>query len=221
MSDLEQVPFGGAEFADNPEPRCACVLLLDTSTSMKGAALDQLNDGLVDFGRELAADPLATKRVEIAVVTFGPVRLVSDFQTPEDFRAPRLETTGDTPTGAAIELALELVRKRKDTYRANGISYYRPWIFMITDGLPTDSWDRAAALIREGEADKHFSFFAVGVAGADMTTLAKIAVREPLRLSGLRFRDLFSWLSSSLSQVSHSQVGQSVGLRPPTGWAEV
>jgi uncharacterized protein YegL len=221
MSDLEQVPFGGAEFADNPEPRCACVLLLDTSTSMQGAPLQQLNEGLVAFKHELAADALATKRVELAVVTFGPVQVMSDFQTPDVFHPPTLATTGNTPTGAAIMRGLELVRRRKDVYRTNGISYYRPWVFLITDGVPTDAWEQAAAMIREGEAAKSFSFFAVGVEGADMATLSRISVREPLKLSGLRFRDLFSWLSSSLSQVSHSQLGQNVSLRPPTGWAQV
>jgi uncharacterized protein with von Willebrand factor type A (vWA) domain len=39
---FEQIPFGSDNFADNPEPRCPCVLLLDTSGSMGGAAIRQL-----------------------------------------------------------------------------------------------------------------------------------------------------------------------------------
>ena len=71
-STSDQVPFGAAEFAENPEPRCPCILLLDTSGSMKAEPLAQLNDGLVTFKDELAADALAQKRVEVALITFGP-----------------------------------------------------------------------------------------------------------------------------------------------------
>ncbi|MEO7335933.1 MAG: hypothetical protein ABIV63_05045, partial [Caldimonas sp.] len=90
----------------------------------------------------------------------------------------------------------------------------------ITDGAPTDEWHEAAAMVRQGEASRGFSFFAVGVEGADMHILAQIAVRTPLKLSGLRFRDLFLWLSSSLTAVSRSGLGQDVPL-PPPGWARV
>lgn len=220
MSTLEQIPFGASEFAENPEPRCPCLLLLDTSASMAGAPIDELNRGLLTFKHELAADTLAMKRVELGVVTFGPVRLLSDFQTPDLFMPPNLDGSGDTPMGAAIAGGLEMIRQRKQAYKTNGISYYRPWVFLITDGAPTDTWEAAAEMVKQGEAEKHFSFFAVGVEGADMEILRRISVRAPLKLAGLRFSDLFAWLSSSLSNVSRSQMGQAVQLLPP-GWAEV
>lgn len=219
-SEFDQIPFGASEFADNPEPRCPCLLLLDTSGSMQGAPINELNRGLVAFKDELAADTLAMKRVEVGVVTFGPVQVLTEFQTPDIFQPPQLSTTGDTPMGAAIVTGLDLLRQRKDAYKTNGISYYRPWVFLITDGAPTDQWKYAAQMVHEGEAQKAFSFFGVGVEGANMETLAQICVRPPLKLSGLRFRDLFAWLSSSLSGVSRSQVGQTVPLAPP-GWTEV
>jgi hypothetical protein len=49
MLEFEQIPFGAAEFADNPEPRCPCLLLLDTSVSMRGRPIDELNAGLIAF----------------------------------------------------------------------------------------------------------------------------------------------------------------------------
>jgi uncharacterized protein YegL len=159
------------------------------------------------------------KRVEVAIVSFGPVTTLADFHTPDAFDPPTLEASGDTPMGAAIVAGLEMVRQRKATYKANGIPYYRPWVFLITDGAPTDPWERAAELVKQGEEAKGFSFFAVGVDQADMEVLQKISVRTPLKLAGLRFSDLFAWLSSSLSELSRSQPSQSLD-PPPAGWAE-
>ena len=126
-----------------------------------------------------------------------------------------------TPTGAAIEYAIELVAQQKAVYKKNGVPYYRPWIILITDGHPTDGWSNAARLVHEGESQKAFSFFAIGVSGADMNVLQKLSVREPLRLQGLAFREFFLWLSASLSSVSKSTVGDTVALPAPAGWASV
>lgn len=217
----EQVAFGTDSFADNPEPRCPCLLLLDTSGSMSGAPIAALNTGLVALKDDLATDTLAMKRVEVAVVSFGPVNINNTFHTAPNFFPPNLTAGGDTPMGSAIKQGVELIRQRKEEYKANGISFYRPWIFLITDGGPTDEWESAAAIVREGEAAKSFAFFAVGVENARMDVLAKISVREPLKLQGLKFRELFQWLSNSMKSVSQSVPGSAVPVASPSGWAEV
>ncbi|EEY7214900.1 VWA domain-containing protein [Escherichia coli] len=217
----EQITFATSDFASNPEPRCPCILLLDVSGSMSGRPINELNAGLVTFRDELLADPLALKRVELGIVTFGPVHVEQLFTSAANFFPPILFAQGDTPMGAAITKALDMVEERKREYRANGISYYRPWIFLITDGAPTDEWQAAANKVFRGEEDKRFAFFSIGVQGADMKTLAQISVRQPLPLQGLQFRELFSWLSSSLRSVSRSTPGTEVVLEAPKGWTSV
>lgn len=224
MDDFAQVPFDASEFVENPEPRCPCLLLLDTSGSMSGRPIEELNAGLQSFVTELNADALAAKRVEVAVVSFGPAKLVSDFVSATNFTAPTLHAGGGTPMGEAITMGLNLTDERKQIYRDQGISYYRPWIFLITDGAPTDDWREAATRVRGGEMTRAFSFFAVGTDGANFDILSQIATRQPLKIRGLEFSSMFTWLSNSMSSVSRSQPGQEVGLTNPTapdGWAVV
>src|SRR5437763_906377 len=69
ISMAEQIPFGTNDFAENPEPRVPCVLVLDTSGSMQGTPIDELNGGLSTYKSELMADNTASKRVEVAILT--------------------------------------------------------------------------------------------------------------------------------------------------------
>jgi uncharacterized protein YegL len=213
------------EFAENPEPRCPCVLLLDTSGSMQGEPLEAMLEGLEAFRFDLAVDPLAARRVEVAVVTFDTeVKLVQDFTSPDRFEVPLLTAQGLTHMGGAIHQALDLVEARKETYRAYDVAYYRPWVFLVTDGEPQgepeDVVAKAAFRVRQAEQRKQVAFFAVGVENANLQKLGQIVQRQPLRLKGLDFREMFVWLSRSMQSVAHSRPDEQVRLAP-TGWAEL
>ncbi|MBT3606446.1 MAG: VWA domain-containing protein [Candidatus Latescibacteria bacterium] len=213
------------EFAENPEPRCPCVLLLDTSGSMSGSAINALNEGLQTFKNALTEDGLASRRVEIAIVTFdSKVNVVQDFVTADQFEPTTLSAGGATAMGTGIVTGLDMVQNRKTQYRENGITYYRPWIFMITDGEPqgeaNDIIEQASQRIKTEEENKSAAFFAVGVEGANMEKLQSIAARAPVKLNGLNFGEMFVWLSASMQRVSHSKVDEQVDL-PPLGWGTV
>ena len=192
----------------NPERRLACVNLADVSTSMDGAPRDQLNRGIQVLYHDLSCDPVASKRVEICPISFGPVTIEHDFSTVNHVRAPVFQAGNETPLGEAIMTALKAIEARKAVYDANGISRYRPWIIAITDGCPTDDWKAAAKALAEAERKKQVAAFFIGVEGADFGILKQISVRPPIKLSGLHFPSLFQWLSTSLRSASRSQIGQ-------------
>ncbi|HED12296.1 MAG TPA: VWA domain-containing protein [Gammaproteobacteria bacterium] len=225
LTDYDVIPNleDTLEFEDNPDQRTPCVLLLDTSYSMAGEPILELNQGLKIFKQTLMEDSLARRRVEVSVLTFGgQVDLVQDFVTADQFNPPTLHASGGTPMGEAIDRALDRVAMRKTLYAQAGVPKTLPWVFLITDGAPTDDWQRAAERVRRNSDTGEMALFAVGVQGADMHTLGQIAApnRPPVKLAGLQFRELFAWLSQSLRQVSRSVAGAQVALPPPKDWAE-
>jgi uncharacterized protein YegL len=228
------------EFQQNPERRCPAVLVLDTSASMAGKPIDEVNDGLRQFERDLKADALASLRVDVAVLTFGGgvqtmdvrnggSRAVSPdaahaFVTADNFTAPTLQASGDTPMGAAVRAGLHLLRQRKDLYKQAGIGYYRPWLILMSDGQPTDDdWEMAAADAAWEESQNGVIVFPVGVEQADLGTLGRFSgSRPPLKLQSIgQFGELFRWLSSSLSAVANSRPGEQAPLPPVSGWAVI
>lgn len=245
-----QNPFADIGIASNPEPRCPCILVIDVSGSMSEVVsdsvtdveyvlqpdeytyrpvvprpitrMDRVNEGLRAYQADLLKDPLASQRVEVSVVTFAStVQTVTPFVTANQFVPPTLTARGETSMGTAVLHAIDLIQERKRVYRRNGLHYYRPWIFLITDGAPTDEWYTAALKVREGERGKSFAFFAVGVEGANLDTLRQMSVRAPLELRGHSFREMFVWLSQSQRSISRSRPGHEdeVPLASPLGWA--
>jgi uncharacterized protein YegL len=192
---------------------------------MRGSAIAALNEGLRTFKEHLLQDALALRRVEIAAIAFdSDVRIVQDFVIADQFTPPTLTAQGLTCMGTAIHQGLDMLQTRKEQYRANGVAYYRPWMFMITDGEPQgepdDIVEQAAQRIKEDEAQKRVAFFAVGVENANMQRLTQIAERTPMKLRGLNFVDLFVWLSASMQAVAQSRPDEQLAL-PPPDWGTV
>lgn len=225
-----QERFSDLGFADNRDPRCPVVLVLDKSESMNqvrpgesSSPIDALNSCLDVLTTHLSQDKLAKRRVEISFVVYSTeVEPATEFSTVDDgIILPLLKAEGITSTGAALNEALDAVEKRKEDYKQNGIDYYRPIVMLITDGLPTDSTKEASERLKKMQEDKKVAFFPIAVEGADMENLSSLSSTAPLKIKGVAFDELFAWLSTSVASVSASQVGDKVPLASPAGWAEL
>jgi uncharacterized protein YegL len=221
---------------ENPDPRVACVVLADVSGSMQGQPIAALERGYAAFTSYLNTETLASKRVEVAVVTFGSVATVLvPMQEARMLQPARFTASGRTNMAAGIHLALDIIEDRKDAYKAAGLQYYRPWILILTDGEPSpEGFEEAVARLNAAEMARGVTIFAVG-AGPQVNyqQLSRLSYqRSPAPLDGLKYEELFEWLSASLSNVSNStefarsdeglgSMGHQVSLPPVSGWTTV
>lgn len=215
---INQSSFETPRVAAPGEPHLACVLLVDTSVSMSGEPIESLNQAINDFKTKTSMDDLAQKRVDIAIIKFDDVpTVVQDFTPISQMEPVHLDTGGCTAMGAAINLAIDKVKERNRFYASLGTPCFKPWIFMITDGAPTDDISLAAQRIQEEEnkgSHGKLKFWALGVPGYDKETLFKLTKRV-MALSDTDFSGIFNWMSESMVAISVSRVGDEAKLDAP------
>ena len=220
------VPSGFELPRGEPGPFAPCVLLVDCSSSMEHqGAIGEVNRALKQFAVEVSDDELARNRADIAVVAVQEPGLRLEVQPTlaRDFRPPSLAADGLTPIGGAIQLGLDTIEGRRAEYRSRGAKAYAAMMFLITDGAPTDDFRQAASAAHAMEAAGKLNFFCIGTKEADFATLSQISPsgREPARLVAGKFRELFRWISDSLTVTANSIPGEKPPLPPAQGWMDV
>ena len=217
------------DLVNNPSTRVPVCLCLDTSASMGGERIEELRSGVKLFYDAIRDDEIALYSAEVCVVTFGgTAQCVVDFSSLErQTKIPSLIPCGHTPMGEAVNIALDLLERRKQEYRDRGIEYYQPWLVLMTDGEPNgdpSELERAIQRTADAASQKKLTVFPIGIGSdANMDKLRKFSVpeRRPLRLQGLKFREFFQWLSQSVSRTSQSMPGEKIAMEDIRGWAEL
>lgn len=214
---MSSYDYNDGDLISNPTPRVPVCLCLDTSGSMDGDPIQELNKGVRQFFTELKDDDVARFAAEVCIVTFGDsARCVQDFGPLEQQMFSDLPAMGGTPMGEALTIALDKLEARKQKYKEAGVDYFQPWLVIMTDGYPNgdtsvlhESVTRASQLA----ATKKLSVFPITIGNdADETVLRQISNKNPLKLNGLKFVEFFQWLSRSVSTVSMSMPGEKVQL---------
>ena len=235
---IEDVGTGGLEFIS--ERHVACVFILDTSGSMSANnAIGKLNEGLQMFKTQTLSDTTFVEHtkacIDVAMISFGPDVAVHSvdgrsFRRGETFdissvfvpvssmNPPVLSANGGTPIGGAIDWALELITQQKARYNEYGTPYFRPWVFCITDGEPNDSYQAAAAKLKQMENDAKVLGYCVGVENFNRNIMASIFDTSRIfELTGLDFPGLFKFVSSSLTTIRNSDpsAGNQIDVEAP------
>lgn len=232
------------DLVNNPTPRVPICLCLDTSGSMGRTfggtktgktiysdgqqwnvvtggtcCISEMQLGIEQFYKAIRGDENASYSAEIAIVTFDDkAACVEDFANIDrQEEVPKLRAMGNTAIGKEVNLALDLLEKRKAEYKEKGVDYFQPWLVLMTDGTPNGDREaliRAINRTRDYVNSDKLTVFPIGIGeAADMQILNQFSPkRRALRLQGLQFKEFFSWLSQSVSQTSKSAPGEDIEL---------
>jgi uncharacterized protein YegL len=114
--------------------------LIDTSGSMKGKKMGELNTVMEELIPEIRRVGEADTEVKVAVLTFSTeVRWMYSTPIPiEEFEWARLRASGVTSMGAAFK-ELNHRMSRNSFLNSPSLSF-APVIFLMTDGYPSDDY---------------------------------------------------------------------------------
>jgi uncharacterized protein YegL len=201
--------------------RLPVYLVLDCSGSMSGDPIQAVNQGVKALVAELNTDPFALETAHLSVITFeSTAKQVCPLTELPAFQPPNLVASGATQLGAALNLLAQSfdkeVQKASDTQKGD----WKPLVFLMTDGMPTDNWKQAANELKQ-KKPANIIACAAGV-HADEKVLKEVT-NSVVKLNDLQPDTLgayFKWVSQSIKQTSQSvaQVmadNEPVNLPPP------
>ncbi|MBC9129979.1 VWA domain-containing protein [Frischella sp. Ac48] len=186
--------------------RLPVFFLLDCSESMIGGNLEKLKKGIQKIVTDLRRDPHALETVYISVIAFaGKAKTIVPLIDLISFYPPMLPIGGGTSLGAALrELRQQMeTTLKKTTSESKGD--WKPIVYLITDGRPTDKVHEEIKIWQEQYANKA-NFIAISLGhSADMSILHQLTETVILFNDNSQddFAQFIKWITSSVS--AHSQ----------------
>jgi len=202
--------------------RLPVYLLLDCSTSMTGEPILAVNDGLGLIYRLLMTDPQAVETVHISVICFSNQVMKTPLEPIEQFQPPMLVANGMTNMGEAFRALAHSIESELVLNTATQRGDYRPLVFLLTDGEPTDDYVYPLQDLQALRGSRRPTIVALGC-GHEANTQMLHQVTDNVFLmetvSGDAIREFFKWISGSVTQASRS-VGaaseQTLTMPPPS-----
>jgi uncharacterized protein YegL len=188
--------------------RLPVYLLLDTSGSMSGDPIEAVKSGLQLLITSLRQDPYALETAYISVITFSTqAQQIVPLTELSQFQAPDISASGVTAMGESLVLLADCVRREVQKGTAEQKGDWKPVVFLLSDGSPTDDLEKGLAALRTIKT----AVFVCCAAGQAADTAALKRISEIVvhldTTDGTSIKSFFKWVSSSIS-VSSQKVEQ-------------
>jgi len=192
--------------------RLPVYILADCSGSMAGDPIESVKAGIRALHSELMNDPSAVESAYLSVITFdSDARQLAPLTELAAFQPPDLVASGTTALGASLKLLLDCLRTEVKQNSGEVKGDWKPLVFILTDGAPTDSWQQFADELKSKRPGNIIAL-ACGQ-GADTALLKSITetVLEMKNMGPSDFNQFFKWVTQSIKQTS-----QKCGASPAT-----
>ena len=124
--------------------RLPVYFLIDVSESMIGEPIEQIEVGIGTIIKELKTDPFALETVWISIIGFaGKSKVITPLQDIISFYPPKIPIGSGTSLSKGLDTLMNTIDKEvtKTTLECKGD--WKPLIFLLTDGVPTDDTSNA------------------------------------------------------------------------------
>lgn len=175
-------------------------LLLDTSGSMYGEPIEAVKNGVQMLVSSLRQDPYALETVYLSIITFdSTARQTVPLTELSAFQMPKLEARGETALGEALKMLAARVEAevQKNTPEKKGD--WKPLVFIMSDGAPTDYMDRGLADMKKCKFGLVVACAAGKCANAQILKQITDTVVRLENLENESVKAFFKWVSASVS----------------------